>query len=99
MSENEVAYSLKLLNVLRLCGYITEIDANNRKLANNFKQADRLNAKYIIIIGEDEVKTNKLTIKNNHTKEEHKVNLRDLVDFFDQDNHECTCDGGCCHEN
>ena len=97
MSEEQIPYTIKLLNVLRLCGYTTEIDTNNRKLANNFKQADRLGAKYIIIIGEDEVKTNTLTIKNNQTKEEFKVELKNLVDFFDQHDHECC--GGCCHEN
>ena len=95
MSENELSYTTKLLNTLRLNGFITEMDTNNRKLANNFKQADRLNAKYIVLIGEDEIKNKELTIKNNHTKEEVKVKEENLIDFFD----ECECTGGCCHED
>lgn len=99
MSENELTYSLSLLNALRLSGFIVDIDTMNRKIANNFKQADRLNANYVIIIGEDEVKSNVLTIKDNNTKEEYKVNIENLIEFFDHDcDSECHC-GGCHHED
>ena len=55
----------------------------NRKLQNNFKQGGKLDAKFIIILGEDEVNTNILTIKNNKTKEEFKVSTDDVIEFFD----------------
>lgn len=72
-----------LVMSLRLNGFKVDMDYMNRNMKSNFKQADRINAKYIIIIGEDEVKTNTLTIKNNKTKEEHKINLEDVVEFLD----------------
>ena len=53
-----------LVMSLRLNGFKVDMDYVNRNMKSNFKQADRINAKYIIIIGEDEVKTNTLTIKN-----------------------------------
>lgn len=73
-----------LVMSLRLNGFKVDMDYMNRNMKSNFKQADRINAKYIIIIGEDEVKTNILTIKNNKTKEEHKINLEDVVEFLDE---------------
>lgn len=77
-------YSIYITNLLRMNGFNVDIDSMDRKIANNFKQSDRLNTKYIIIIGEDEANTKTLTIKNNNTKEEYKISEDDLVDFFDE---------------
>lgn len=100
MSENENSYSIGLTQALRLSGFNVDMDSMNRKINNNFKQADRLNAKYVIIIGDEETKTNVLTIKNNETKQEYKVQVYDLVDFFDEMLEEsCDCDDECdCEE-
>lgn len=84
MSETEKNYSIKITNILRMNGFKTDIDTINRNIKSNFKQADRLGAKYIIIIGEDEIKNNNLTIKDNNTKDEFKISIDDLVDFFDE---------------
>ena len=44
----------------------------------------RFRAKYIIIIGEEEVQNKFLTIKNNVTKDEYKVELDNLIEFLDE---------------
>ena len=93
LSENEKEISMSILNGLRLSGFSADIDYMNRNIKGNFKQADRLNAKFVIVIGDEEAKTNILTIKNNHTKEEYKVKLDDLIDFLDENLDECDC--GC----
>lgn len=77
-------YSIKLGNILRMNGFNVEVDFNNKKIGNSFKQADKLKAKYIIIIGTDEVNSKILTIKNNETKEEFKIEEEKLIDFFDE---------------
>ncbi|MDD2378236.1 MAG: histidine--tRNA ligase, partial [Bacilli bacterium] len=84
MSENEKAKAMSLTQSLRLNGFSVDTDYMNRNLKNNFKQADRLNSKFIVIVGEEEVTTKILTIKNNSTKEEYKVNLDDLIKFMDE---------------
>ncbi len=84
MSKNQKEYSLNLAMDLRLNGFITEIDYNNRNLKNNFKNADRLNTKFIIIIGEEEVATDIITLKDNNSKEEYKLKKEELIDFFDK---------------
>lgn len=100
MDEEYNTYAISILNALRLSGFSADIDYNNRGIKANFKQADRLNAKYIIIIGSEEVSKNILTVKNNQTKEENKVALTDLVAFLDDD-FVCDCDDECgcgeCH--
>jgi len=82
--DNKIDYCLALTNDLRLNGFVVEMDYMQRKIDKNFKQADRLKAKYAIIIGENEATTNILTVKNNHTKEEYKVKIEEIVDFLDE---------------
>ena len=92
-------YSMALVTDLRLLGFKAEIDYMNRKMQNNFKQADRLNAKFIIIVGEEEIEKDTLTIKDNHTKEEYKVPLDGLMDFLDDNLSSCGCGDNChCHK-
>lgn len=82
MSDNEKDYAFNLLNIIRMNGFSADIDYMNRNIKGNFKQADRLNSKYIIIIGEEEVKTNIITIKNNQTKEESKINIDSIIEYL-----------------
>ena len=84
MDDTCKSYSLKVLNMLRMNGFNGDMDYMNRSLKSNFKQAERLNAKYIIIIGNDEIENNMLTIKNNETKESKTVAFDNIVDYFDE---------------
>lgn len=84
LSLNEKDYALKIVDILRMNGFKVDCDYMNRNFKSNFKQADRLNAKYVIIIGDIEKCTEVLTIKDNQTKEEYKISSTDLVTFFDE---------------
>ena len=84
MSENEQAYSYTLCQDLRMNGFSTDIDYMNRNIKGNFKQADRLEAKYVIIIGEEELNNKVLTIKDNKDKKEYKVKEEELIEFLDE---------------
>ena len=81
-SENE--YATKLCMDLRLNGFIVDMDYDNKNIKSNFKVATKKQSKYVIIIGEEEQKTNILTIKDNNTKEEYKVKYEELIDFLDE---------------
>lgn len=84
LSDEVKEYGFRLLQILRMNGFNADIDYMERNLKSNFKQADRYNAKYVVVIGEDEVKSQVLTIKNNETKEEYKVNKDKIIDFLDE---------------
>lgn len=105
VADEQKAEAMSLTNALRLSGFVIETDYMNRNMKSNFKASDRLKADYIILIGEEEIKTNVLTVKDNHTKKEYKVALADIIDFLDQafedeDGH-ChgECDKDCCENH
>ena len=84
-------YAMSIVDRLRMNGFAVDFDYMMRNVKSNFKQADRLNAKYIILVGEEEEQTKVLTVKNNKTKEEYKISEEELINFFDEniiDEHE-----------
>ncbi|MFR8234032.1 MAG: histidine--tRNA ligase [Clostridia bacterium] len=64
---------IKLATKLRNAGINIEIYLNEKKIKAKFKYADKLEIPYVIVIGEDEIKENVVTIKNMKTGEEVKV--------------------------
>ena len=83
VSENEMDYSIMLSSFLRDNAFKVDMDYTNKNMKAKFKEADRYNSKFIIIVGENEVKNNVLTIKDNLTKEEVKVEKDNLLDYLD----------------
>ena len=83
-SDNEKEYIMKLANDLRGNGFKIDVDYESKSFKNNFKRADKLKSKFVIIIGEEEVKTKVLTVKNNKAKEEYKVSIDELIKFLDE---------------
>lgn len=65
--------SIKLATKLRSAGINTEVYLNEKKIKAKFKYADKLEIPYVIVIGEDEIKENMVTIKNMKTGEEEKI--------------------------
>lgn len=60
----DLSKSIEVANKLRNAGINTEIYFDSKKIKAKFKYADRLNIPYVIVIGEDEIKSGLLTIKN-----------------------------------
>lgn len=83
VSDTEKETASYLTQNLRLNGFITETDYLKKGLKGEFKSADRLNAKYLIILNDKDLEDNKVNVKDNMTKEEEKVNINDLVDYLD----------------
>ena len=61
---------IKLASELRNIGIPTEIYLNDKKLKAKMKYADKLQIPYVIVIGEDEIQTQKIKIKNMKSGEE-----------------------------
>ena len=80
-SQKEEVYSI--VNMLRLNGFKVETDYLNKNLKNQFKNIERLNPKYFVIIGDDELKSFKVKIKDNDTKEETEIELYEIANFLD----------------
>ncbi|MCJ1996292.1 histidine--tRNA ligase [Lactococcus piscium] len=80
-SANHAA--LKLVQSLRNQGYAVERDFLNRKIKQQFKSAEEFGAKTIITLGESEVESGDITVKNNVTRTEVVTTLATIQDNFD----------------
>ncbi len=66
---------IKLATDIRKLGINTEIYLNDKKLKAKFKYADKLEIPYVIVIGDDEIKLNKVKLKNMKNGEEKEINM------------------------
>lgn len=75
LGEKAKDYSVVLLHQLRKAGFSADKDYVDRKIKGQFKQADRLKAKYVMILGEDELKAGKVQVKmmENGTQKEYEL--------------------------
>jgi len=74
--------SVKLLQMLRKAGYVADQDYMDRKMKAQLKAADRFNAKFVIILGENEIKENKVNVKNMKTGEQIELPLDQFITKF-----------------
>ena len=103
VSEEEKKCAAYLSNILRMNGFVVETDYLNRSLKAQFKQADRLNSKFIAVLNSNDLKNNEIKVKNNKTKEETVVSIDALIYFLDEKLLEenicecgsCSCDDEC----
>ena len=114
VSDTEKDYATTLVQELRMNGFKIDTEYTGRGLKAQFKQADRLNSKFLIILNDEDLKNNEIKIKNNKTKDETTVELDYLMYYLDEalsvdddcdcgcsdDDHECDCGHDChCHDN
>tara|TARA_B100001057_G_C22765646_1_gene917543 strand:- start:199 stop:1476 length:1278 start_codon:yes stop_codon:yes gene_type:complete len=62
--ESEANYCLNLLNKLRSEGIKSEIYPSSIKMKKQMQYADRKNIEYVLLVGENEMRTNTITVKN-----------------------------------
>jgi histidyl-tRNA synthetase len=67
---------------LRRAGIACDLDARGGKLARQFKQAERVGARYAIVVGGEEAATGRARLKDMATRAEEPVALDDLVARF-----------------
>mgnify|MGYP000348762320 FL=1 len=66
----DMTVAIQLASNLRKEGINTEVYLNDKKLKAKFKYADKLKIPYVVVIGEDEINTNTVKVKNMETGEE-----------------------------
>ena len=83
VSDTEKDYAITLCQTLRMSGFCVELETMNRSLKSQFKQADRLNSKFLIILNDEDIKNKVIKIKDNVTKEEQVITEEELIDYLD----------------
>ena len=76
----------RLLMKLRDKGICAEIDVNERSVKAQMKYANKLNAMYTAVLGEDEIKNNLLKLKNMETGEVTEVSFEELIKYMEEIN-------------
>jgi histidyl-tRNA synthetase len=79
LGEEAKRESLRLLNDLRKAGISVDTDYENKSLKAAMRLANDLGAKYVLILGEDELKKNVVTLKDMGSGEQKEVNPKDLI--------------------
>jgi len=82
IGEKTKTFTSKLLYQLRKEGIRADQDYLNRKLKGQFKQAERLNAKLAMIVGENELENGVINIKNLNTGDEKAVQLDETIPYI-----------------
>ncbi|MDD3048474.1 MAG: histidine--tRNA ligase [Bacilli bacterium] len=73
----------KIVQNLRISGFKVETDYFEKNLKGQFKEVERINSRYLVVIGDDELKTKEVKVKDNDTKEEETVSIDYIVDYLD----------------
>ena len=107
VNEDEKKYAVYLSQELRMAGFILDTEYTGRALKGQFKQADRLNAKFTAVLNSEDLNNNEVKIKNQKTGEEEVISLDALIyyldekckdDEFDYLEDDCDCDD-CNHDH
>ena len=76
---DDLQMAIKIANDLRKNGINTEVFLNDKKLKAKMKYADKLKIPYVIVIGEDEINSGIVKIKNMKTGEEVESKIEKLA--------------------
>ena len=79
---DDMTVPIKLASDLRKNGINTEIFLNDKKLKAKMKYADKLEIPYVIVVGEDEVNSGVVKVKNMKTGEQIESSIEDVYKVF-----------------
>jgi histidyl-tRNA synthetase len=79
LGEQAETKSTSLLYELRQAGISADKDYTGRKMKAQMKQADRLHAKYVLLLGEEELGKQVINVKTMETGEQEEVKMDQLI--------------------
>lgn len=78
-SKENMDYAIKISSLLRQNKIICDVYYEEKGLKQKLKYANRLGIPYVCIVGEDEEKQNKVTIKNMETGGQKTISLEEII--------------------
>jgi histidyl-tRNA synthetase len=81
-NQNCYEQALEIANSLRNAGIACEIDIVGRSLKAQLKYANKKGFKFVLVIGENEIKSSTVSLKNFETGEELSIKKEELVSFI-----------------
>lgn len=77
--ESESLFAQKIAKQLRNGGFKTEVYPDNAKLKKQMNYANDKQIKFVILAGEEEIKQNKVTLKNMQSGEQSMLSVEEIV--------------------
>jgi len=72
----------ELTNKLHLDGIRAEVDYEGKSLKSQMRRADKLKARYVLILGEEELNRGRAVLRNMVDKSQEEISLQDIVDIL-----------------
>lgn len=82
LGEKATECGLLVSQKLRYAGFNVKQDFEHTSIKSQLKRADKQNARFCIIIGENEILLNKVKVKDMYSRNESIIDLDKLVDFL-----------------
>jgi histidyl-tRNA synthetase len=82
VNEEEKLKAIMLAQDLRMSGISCDYDTTGRSLKSQFKEADRNKADLLVILNSEDLNRGLITVKDNLTKEETKVDENEIIDYI-----------------
>lgn len=80
--ETEALFCLKAIKQLRLNSVNAELYPDAAKMKKQMNHANKRNIPFVVLVGEEELKSDSYTLKNMRSGEQETVTLKDLVSKF-----------------
>ena len=81
-ASDDISVCLPIATELRNSNINTEVYMENKKIKAKFKYADKLNIPFVIILGESEIETNTVSLKNMITGEQIQTDLKNAINII-----------------
>ena len=78
-ASDDISVCLPIATQLRNSDINTEVYMENKKIKAKFKYADKLSVPFVIVIGETELETNTVSLKNMSTGEQLQISIEDAI--------------------
>ena len=82
LGENAQKEALRLMNECRIGGLSCEMDYKAGGLKSQFKKADKNNAHFTLILGDNELENKVINIKDNTTDIQETININDIYPYI-----------------
>lgn len=77
LGEKASEFAFPLVHTLRQKGLYTAMDHEGRSLKSQMKQANKVNARFVLIIGDNELEQNVIILRNMTTQEQEEVAIKE----------------------
>ena len=76
---DDYSYAANVATEFRKAGINTQLYTENKKIKAKFKYADKLEIPYVIVVGEDEISNNTITLKDMKKGEQREIKVEEAI--------------------